>query len=237
MSTPAKQLNQAMLNYAETAQWKAIVKQALLETRCAAPATVQSFDPVKQVVTVQINISELVDSPNGPAWTAIYPISNVPICLPRGGGFALTLPIVQGDEGMLVFCDSCIDLWWQEGGIQPPPGGPLVQPNFEQRRHDVTDCGFYPGMWNQKRVLANYSGSSAQLRSDDGTVIIDVSLNGITFTAPKVTLNSNGDLDLTASGVVKILSNGGDTTIDGKDFLNHQHTGVSTGTGDTGPVL
>jgi hypothetical protein len=238
-------LTPSQLNYSESAQWKQILQQALNDLRCAAPAVVQSFDPDTQTVTVQILMSELVKNPNGPVWTAIYPIALVPILVPRAGGFCLTLPITAGDEGLLVFSDTMFDLWWQNGGQQPPPGSPLTQPNHERRRHDVTDCFFIPGVWNQTRLVDNYSQNSAQVRSDDGTVIIDLSLDdGVTITAPKVTVNSQGDVDVnaqgdvnvTAQGQIKLQSEGNNTEIDGVVFLEHTHSGVQTGGGNTGPV-
>jgi hypothetical protein len=206
MSNPITPLTPSQLNSAESAQWKTILKQALYELRVAAPAIVQSFDAATQTVSVQVAVSELIKTNSSPVWTQIPPINKVPIVLPRGGGFCLTLPLKAGDEGLLIFCDQCIDLWWLNGGVQPPPGAPLVQPQFERRRHDLTDCGFYPGMWSQPNVVANYSANSAQLRSDDGTVIIDLSeTNGITLTAPQVTVNANGgNLDLTSSFEVNL---------------------------------
>jgi hypothetical protein len=238
MSTSIPELTPSQLNYSSTAAAKELVKHALIDLRVATPAIVTAFDAGRQVVSVQILTSELVRTPTGPVWTAIAPINNVPILLPRAGGFSLTLPIVPGDEGLLVFCDTCLDLWWQQGGQQPPPGAPLAQPNFERtRRHDLTDCGFFPGIWNQKRVLANYSPNSAQLRSDDDSVIVDVALAGITLTGPNVTINSTGDVDINATGIVKIQSAGDNSEIDGQIFLQHLHTGVQVGGANSGPVL
>ncbi len=224
-----QQLTHEMLNKSETARFKSLLKHALIDLRVSTPAIVTAFDPVKQVVTVQIAISELVRKLKGPVWTAIPPIYNVPIVLPRAGGFCLTLPIAVGDEGLLVFCDQCIDLWWQEGGQQPPPSPPppkpptpLIQPNFERRRHDLTDCGFIPGMWNQKRVLTNYSTNSMQLRSDDGTAYIEIAAGGV--------------INIKGSQII-LDSTGNDTEIDGRVFLTHKHSGVTTGGGNTGNVV
>lgn len=222
-------LSPAQITFAESAQWKTILRQAIVDLRVCIPAIVQSFDPQKQVASVKIAISELVRFPNGAQWKSIPPINNVPVCLPRAGGFALTLPLAAGDEGFLVFCDTCIDLWWQSGGQQPPEGAPIFQPNHEwRRRHDISDCGFFPMGWSQPRILSSYSTNSAQLRSDDDTVIVDVAAAGITLTGPKVTINSSGDVNIVATGNVNIQ---------GKTWLTHKHTGVQTGGGDTGPVL
>lgn len=228
------QLTPDQLNYAETSQWTEIIRQALTDLRVAIPAIVQDFDVATQTVTVQIALREVVRSDSGPLNIPIQPIYKVPLMLQRAGGFCLTMPVKAGDEGMLIFCDMCIDLWWARGGVQN---------QLERRRHDLSDCGFYPGLWNQQRLLQQYSTDSVQLRSDDTSVIIDVALDGITLTAPKVTINSGGDVDITAAGDVNIQgqsifieSSEDDTAIDGKTFLTHQHTGVQTGGGDTGPV-
>lgn len=238
MSTNFPSLAPEQLTFAESAQWKKILRQALVDLRVCIPAIVQSFDAATQTVSVQIAISELIRFPSGGKYVAVPPINKVPVCLPRAGGFSLTLPLTAGDEGFLVFCDTCIDLWWQNGGQQPAPatlvdgawqgGAPLFQPNHEwRRRHDVTDCGFFPMGWSQPRVLSNYSEDSAQLRSDDGTVIIDVAEAGVTVTAPKVTVNSSGDVDITAAGNVNIQD---------KNFLLHEHVGVQSGSDTSGPV-
>lgn len=248
---PPAQLTPEQLNYSDTAQWTRVLKQALMDLRCAAPGIVKSVDYTKSppVVTVQVAISELVRGANGPQWTAIQLIANVPICLPRAGGFLLTLPVKAGDTGLLIFCDSCIDLWWKSGGLQPPPGAPVTQPNFENRRHDITDCGFIPGMSSQAQPVSFWSQVSAQLRTEDATVVVDIAPAGITLTAPKVVVNTTGDVDITAGGNMNMNATGNvniaganvivgnNTKIDGKTFLTHEHSGVQSGGGNTGPVV
>lgn len=288
------QLTPSQLNYAETSQWKAILRAALNDLRVSIPAIVQDFDPLTQSCTVKVAIREVVRTPDGPQNTEIAPILKVPVILPSAGGFSLTLPLVKGDEGLLVFCDMCFDLWWTRSGVQN---------QLERRRHDLTDCGFFPGAKSNPNVIPNYSTISAQLRSNDGTVIVDVAPTGITLTAPLVQINSTGDVDITAAGAINLnaggaltadagglieLGAGGEvdisgtdinvdasaaieltavadiditgvgvgivastaasidspavdigtlTVIDGKPFLLHEHTGVTTGGGVSGPPL
>jgi hypothetical protein len=229
------QLTPDQLNFADTAMWKTILREALTNLRVAIPAIVQSFDAVAQTVAVQIAIREVVRTTNGPQSTAINPIFNVPIQVPRAGKFAITMPIQQGDEGLLVFADMCFDLWWSRGGVQD---------QFERRRHDLTDCFFIPGIWSQPNVLNNYSTDSMQLRTVDGTVIVDVQDDQVEVTAPDVTVNASGDINVAAEGNlylsgngVHISSGGGNkTVIDGNIYLEHVHGGVQTGGSDTGPV-
>lgn len=225
------QLTPAQLAQAQTAQWKEILRQALADMRVAAPAIVQSFN-ANQTVNVQIAVSELVRTPDGPSWAQIAAINNVPIIVPRGGGFSLTLPLKPGDEGWLVFCDSCIDLWWLNGGVQPPPtwpkpaGASLIQPQFERRRHDVTDCGFFPGAWNQKRALPSYSLTTLQLRTDDGTCYIEITPGGVINIKAPGGLNINGTVIAT-----------GDVQGNGHSLSSHVHPGVQSGGSDTGTPI
>lgn len=227
MSTNLR-LTPDQLNYAITAQWKRILRQSLDDLRVSIPAIVQSFDAVHQTVSVQIAIRELVQGTQGPQNIAIAPINNVPVCFPSGGGFSLTFPLKAGDEGLLIFCDACIDLWWARGGVQD---------QFERRRHDVTDCGFYPGGRSQPRVLSSYAAGSAQLRSDNGTMVVDIGANNaISLTAPTLNLTATGNVNINGQQVI-IASTGNNTKIDGKTFLTHLHTGVASGNSNTGPVF
>lgn len=170
----------SQFNYDQAAQWKQIVRSALADLRCATPAFLVEDMGTDQTVSVQIAIQERVAAVSGAQWWDIAPIFKVPVVLPRGGGFSLTLPLKKGDEGMLIFCDTCFDNWWANGTANSPKAANVAAPSgtqtqLEVRRHDVTDCGFYPGMWSQPNVLSNYSTTSAQLRRDDGSALVDIS--------------------------------------------------------------
>lgn len=262
---PALALTPSQVLCSEAAQWRQIVRQSLADTRCATPAFLtEDIDATTQTVTVQVAIQERVRVTSklpGAAWMDIPPIIKVPVVLPRGGGYSLTLPLKKGDEGLLIFCDTCFDLWWKYGQTNAPkasnasaPSG--TQKQLEVRRHYLHDCGFHPGMWSQPHVLSNYSATSMQLRSDDGASTIDVTSAAVTITAPKTVVNvtgnvevmaskatvtTTGDVDVTASGHVNVTGSsvvlGPATTIDSRIFLNHTHSGVTTGGGVSGKVV
>lgn len=220
LPAPALLLTPSQVIRSDAEQWRQIVRQSLADLRCASPAFLtEDMDPVTQTVTVQIALQERVRVPSaataGCAWMDIPPIIKVPIIIPRGGGFSFTLPLKKGNEGLLVFCDTCFDLWWVNGQNSSPvptmPKGAASsgsQRQLEVRRHHVHDCGFIPGMCSQPNVLSNYSTTSAQLRSDDGTAVVDVAEAGVTVTAPAVQVTTTGNAQVTAAGTISLKAPG-----------------------------
>lgn len=198
-SGPPPGLTPTQVNSSEAAQWKQIVRQSLSDARVASPAFLtEDMDIAAQTVTVQVAIQERVRTAAGAQWWDIPPITNVPIVVPRGGGFASTLPLRKGDEGLLVFCDTCFDNWWLHGQDNAPKAANVSNPSgsqtqFEVRRHYVHDCGFIPGIWSQKRLLSNYSADSLQHRTEDGSVLVDVSTGGVRLKGPSITADNGGE--------------------------------------------
>jgi hypothetical protein len=218
---PFYQLTPDQVNRAESAQWRTIIKQALADTRGGTPGFLtKDLDVATQTVTVQVAIQEWVRTQTGPEWWDIPAIIMVPVVMPRGGGYSVTLPLKKGDEGLVVFCDTCFDLWWQNGQTNAPTADNTLataktagvtaqasgsQRQLEIRRHYIHDCMFIPGVWNQKRLLTNYSTASLQIRSDDGSTVIDISstngiaitaTNNVQITAPGVKANANSGTPL-----------------------------------------
>jgi phage baseplate assembly protein gpV len=170
------------------------------------PGIVQTVDLNKLTVTVQPAIQSLVGKPDGTRVPTNLPLlPDVPIVTPHGGGYSLTFPHAPNDEILTVFSSRCIDNWWANGGVQP---------QFENRVHDLSDGFALPGPFSQKTKIGGVSTSTVQLRSDDGTLFVEVDLpnkrvhlvsNGITLsldsaagevivTAPTVKINGNLDV-------------------------------------------
>lgn len=209
-------------------QWEYFAWQLICSLRVALPCTVVSFDPIKQTIVAQPTLQENLMENLVPVATTIKPLLDVPVVMPRAGGFCLTLPIQPGDECLVLFADMCIDNWWASGGVQTQD---------RKRRHDLSDGIAVFGPWSQPRTLKNYSGSSLQLRSDDGQTVIDIVNGVVSITAAQINLNGsvviNGNL-FTPGGFSVNLQ--GQTSIQGKQFLTHVHKGVTAGGADSGPV-
>jgi len=150
--------------------------------RVSIPGIVKSFDALTQTVTVQPAIRErIVKALDGTIQHITLPeLLDVPISFPRAGGFVLTMPISEGDECLVVFSDMCIDAWFSNGGIQN---------QIEKRRHDLSDAFAIMGCWSQPNKLTNYSTTSAQLRTEDGSTYINIKPGEINLVATTVKKN------------------------------------------------
>ena len=140
--------------------------------RVAVPGVIQSFDADTQTVTVQVALREKVRNADlSESWVNLPLLLDVPIVLPRAGGYVVTLPIQKGDECLVVFADMCIDAWFSNGGVQN---------QIEKRRHDLSDAFAILGTWSQPRKIQNYSADSVQIRTDDGNSYIELKHNAST---------------------------------------------------------
>lgn len=179
--------------------------------RVAIPGIVTKVNADRQTVNVQAAIREKINIDGNDEWVEIPELQEVPLFVNRGGNYALTLPVKVGDECLVVFADMCIDAWWQSGGIQN---------QIERRRHDLSDSFAIVGFTSQAKKLPNYSTSTAQLRTLDGSSYIELSAGQI---------NIVGNVHIQGT-----LVTSGDTIAAGISLDTHTHGGVTGGPSSTG---
>nr|DAL44261.1 MAG TPA_asm: baseplate component [Caudoviricetes sp.] len=190
------------------------------QMRVALPGIIQSFDPESLTAVVQPAIRYIERDNDGNKSTKDYPLLvDVPVVFPRGGGCTLTFPVKEGDECLVIFADRCIDFWWQSGGIQEPVDG---------RMHDLSDAFCIVGPQSQAKKIGGISTTAAQLRTDDGSAIIELAAGGaVTITSPQITIN--GPLQVNGE-----ITSTGDQLAGGISQIGHTHGGVEPGGGSTG---
>ncbi|HCM6641481.1 TPA: translation initiation factor IF-2 [Klebsiella pneumoniae] len=190
------------------------------QLRVAMPGIIQSFDPESVTAVVQPAIRYIERDNDGNQSTQDYPLLvDVPVIFPRGGGCTLTFPVSAGDECLVIFADRCIDFWWQSGGIQEPVDG---------RMHDLSDAFCIVGPQSQAKKIGGISTTAAQLRTDDGSAIIELAAGGaVTITSPQITIN--GPLQVNGE-----ITSTGDLLAGGISQIGHTHGGVEPGGGSTG---
>ncbi|WP_312630947.1 Gp138 family membrane-puncturing spike protein [Pantoea piersonii] len=222
--------------------------------RVSLPGIVESYNPIANTCTVQPAIAGQVADAVGNFKSAPLPLLvDVPVVFPRGGGCTITFPVKAGDECLVVFSDRCIDFWWQNGGVQEP---------VDPRQHDLSDAFAFIGPQSQAEVIGNISTSTLQMRTDDGAAYIELDPNshavnivapgGLNVTTPlakfsaAVTINGlltwmGGMVGSLATGTAAKITGAiefiGSLKSNGKDISDsHTHSGVQSGTGNSGKV-
>lgn len=178
----------------------AMGNSVLFDVRVAMPGIVEYWDPSQQTVDVRLAIREKISNDGIEAETEIPLLVDVPVVMPRAGGYVLGFAPVEGDECLVVFADCCIDSWWQSGSVQS---------QADSRRHDLSDGFAILGCWSQQNK-PDLPDEGVCLQNDEGTAGISIIDN-----------------------VVNIF---GTVKINGKSFSSHKHSGVTTGSGNTGGV-
>ena len=194
------------------------------DLRVAMPGIIETFNHEKQTATVNIAIRERLNFNGNLEWKEIPLLLDVPIVIPRAGGYCITFPITKGDECLVRFGECCMDAWWQNGGVQN---------QVEKRRHDLSDGFAILSCWSQPRVISDYSIDSIQFRNETKSSIVEIK----DTTEPDTTtinISTSGTINLITSGTINIGS--GDVKINSRVFLDHQHKNAG-GTGNSGGVV
>jgi hypothetical protein len=137
--------------------------------RVAMPGIVEAFDTTRQTVSVKLALREKVSQGGTTVDMEIPLLVDVPVVMPRAGGYSLVFAPTKGDECLVVFSDICIDSWWQNGGIQNLA---------ELRRHDFSDGFAILGVWSQARKCA-FPSSGVRLQNDAGTAGVSIEGNNV----------------------------------------------------------
>lgn len=200
------------------------------------PGQVVAFYPSEMTADIQPTINCLVTNSAGVREPWQMPVlPHVPCQFPGGGGATLTWTPDPGDECFLVFSARCMDAWWTAGFQNPNKTNsgsnhynPANTPP-EVRMHDLSDAVALLGYRNQTRAYAPLAGDGIQLQSDDGTSYLQLipSTGALNILAPGG-VNING-AQISAAGEVKDAL--------GKILGTHEHSGVTTGGGTSGPPV
>jgi hypothetical protein len=189
---------------------QAKVLDAIQQLGKALPASVVSIN--NQIVTVKFEVN-----------AAPFTLPNVTV--PLAGPQYARPPTQVGDYGVVFPADARL------GGINGLGSGvaSLTAPA------NLSALVFFPignATWTatpDANAYVLYGPNGVILRDTDNHSSLVLDPNNVTITAQTtITLQVGGhSIVIDSSGV----------TIDGKAFLTHVHTGVTVGSGDTGPVL
>jgi hypothetical protein len=138
-------------------------ESAIKDIRIATPARVTRYDASLQQIDAQPLIKEAHQNEQGERVAEALPvICNVPVVFPGAGPFRVTFPISEGDEVLLIFSASSLDVWLSEGGLVDP---------LDDRRFALTDAFALPGVRSFKTPLASAPTDRLTIGHDEGAQI------------------------------------------------------------------
>ena len=225
------------LQYANEQSLASLLQLAQLDTlntiNCHQVGEIVSFNPSTQTAEVQI---KMLRPYNGELKK--YPILLDCPCVVLGGGKGrVTFPIEKGDSCVVLFNDKDIDNWYASGQTMQPRS---------TRMHSFSDAIALVGLHNKLNKISDYLSDGTELKYgsstiklqdnkitiSNGTAQIEMSSGSITITGNDVSVVAP---TVSFSGAVSIATS---LTVAGKDIgPEHQHSGVATGSGNTGGVV
>ena len=171
------------------------MERALIFDRlnCVKLGQVQAYDKTKGTVSIQIQSKKIINQETGQLVS--YPLlTDCPVYVAQGGGAFLEFPIVKGDDCIVLFNDTDMDIYWATGNV--------TQPN-SFRTHDLSDGLALVG-FNKK---ISPVGLSSQVRLVGGTYTLDLVNNFQKLSALMDSLlNENVNF---VNAVISIVTTGG----------------------------
>ena len=150
-------------------------------------AEVVQFYPETQTVDVQPLIKDIItrDDVNG-VHTEIKlksQLLNIPVHIPQGGGYFLTMPVTKGDECLIVFTERSIENWQEFGGVQE---------QGTRRQFDYNDALAIIGFNSKPNAIPAYNVAAPEIRNYAGDT--------------KIGLSATGEINLASALAVNIVS-------------------------------
>lgn len=176
---------------------------------CAMPAIVEDVNLTNQTLEAKpVTLTKTTNSSGVVSDFQLPILLDVPFCCYKGGGFSITVPVKKGDECLIIFTDMDFSAWFQNGGY-----------NYSEHSfvHSYTNAVAIVGLSSEPNAIKDYNPEAIEIRNSDGSEKISMSAGNITLKSATIVLD-------------------GETTIQGKKFMQHVHTNGNQG-GNTGGVV
>lgn len=188
----------------------------------SVPASVLSTDPTNTIVTVKLELQET-------------PFTFPQITCPVYGPQWLRWPIQTGDLGVCFASDYYL------GGMSGLGGGVA---SLTQMMNLGTLVWFPIGnasfsATDNKQAAVLYGPDGSVIRTQDSSVKMVLDKEGVKFfigSQVALVIDSGGVRAFSPDGSASVVVENGGTKIDNINFLPHVHSGVQTGSNDTGGV-
>lgn len=198
------------------------------------PGHIVTFNPSIQRAQIQIGVERVL---NNGATEVPRVIDDVPVIFHGSSEYTFEFEVGPGTEGAIYFSQRCIDGWKNSGGV--------ASNNFARFFHPQ-DAFFMPGLRSQPGSISSFQNNGARIRNKSGSQYVWLKKDGTieeSNGAGFIMLMSNGTVNINgvtilASGQTSMpagLSVTGAMENNGKNIgSTHKHSGVQTGSSNTG---
>lgn len=167
-----------------TEMMQRVVYELLKGVGTSIPGYVQSFDAETQQATVIPGVQRVDIEGNT---YNLPPIIKVPVMF-AGGDWCVEYQIDEGNEGLIIVSQRCVDAWKDQGGQAPNP---------IRRIHDMQDGLFIPGFRSQANKLSNFANDGIRIRDKEAENYVWLKGSGaIEMKCKDFTVDSDGDTQI-----------------------------------------
>lgn len=181
-----------------------VQKNVKIDTVCHHVGTVQTFYPEDQTADVTVNYTKTFQQIDGVGNINVvaqpYPmLVKCPVIFLGGGQGAITFPVTEGDECLILFGDRDFSLWQiGQNGSVPNTG----------RLHSISDAIVLVGLRSMPRAITDFDTDGLAIRYGDNKVKVTESDATIVVGGTTVTVNSGGMTVAAGSSTFAISSDG-----------------------------
>lgn len=194
-------------------------KNIMSVLNCHQVGEIVSFNASNQTAEVSVKMTYKVNDK-----VLEYPLLIDCPCVVLGGGKGrVTFPIAAGDSCIVLFNDRDIDNWFSSGRTMPPR---------TERKHSFSDAIAIVGVRNMQNKIIDYLTTGTELKYGNSTIKLEDNKVTVTNGSASIVLDG-GAIQIT--GAVAIT---GSFTVNGKNVGDtHRHSGVASGSSNTGVVV
>jgi len=185
----------------------------LMDLDKVLPGVVQSYDRTTNRAVIKPAITGVAAMGQKIPKDALI---NIPVLTLQGGGIYLSFPLKPGDKGWLVACDRDISIFKQCLEESSPNS---------YRKHCFNDAFFIPDKINSLTVAEEDSGALV-ISTENGGTKFSIKEGAVTITGKTTII---GDADINGN-----LNVSGEVIGHGIELSKHVHSGVQSGSGNTG---
>jgi len=187
-----------------------VMSSRVADIHTSTPGRVVSYDAAKRTAEIAVLVKRMVPTQDGePVEEPLPNLPNVPVLLFRAGGCTISLPVKEGDTGLLLFNHASPAEWRAKGGDSATAPKDL-------RMHHPAHAVFLPGWCPDDTETPASEVDGIVLDVDDGQHVVLGKHDAANYIPRADRL-----ADAIANKVAAI-------------FDAHKHTGVTTGPGTSG---